>query len=997
MKMTKKADKKAKVGKQIKKGARKLVAALPLAALLVEEVRAAEGLSDERLEELALQEELKKKQGDTLLMAGAADADQANDEDVVADGKTDDAAATDDAVQADADAVIDGADPRSGDVLLALNDTDAAAASQGGSIAGESSGFRSVMSGSGGATNIVSQALEGGFELSSLPLLAAANPVGLAVFGALGLVAVNNTNATAPLIPVNEITTDGTHLATSLKDLQAAGVNAVNVAAGVTDLHVALGAAGTLSSAGLPVFGDSNLDGELSTAEDAALNVTLDVTSAAQLAELSGLGGLSSLTAAGIDNVQFNLADQAALTSLLGDANLASELLALNTAGLAATTINMADGQTAHLSLADAGTLVADGLHFASGDQVSVDLASADGTHLNTSLQNLQALGVTAVNTAGAAGDVHIGFGASDALNTAGLPQFSAAHQVTLDAVNATQLHAAAGAATALAASGIDHVNLNLADQTAFNTAFAAGNTVATDMAALNAGHLPAIIDMADNAVTLSLAQAQAFDAQGIHFAADDVVTVNAGGTHLGASLQDLQSMGVNVVNTAGAAGDMHISMGASDTFNAAGLPTFTADHAVTLDLANVAQLHSASLAATTLHTAGIDNVQLNFADQAAFDASFATGNTVNSDLAALRGVGIHGNTVDMASNAVSFSDVQSHALAAGNVHFAANDVVDVTAHGTHMASTLSDLHKLGVDVVHADAGITHLSLDVGDAAALAAAGSLPVFDAALDVSLNIHNSADFAALAHADLAAMHIDNLEFSTADSLDSILVDGLSVLNQQNLTVTDYGDLLQVLTESGLSHIDLVQAPADHVTVSDDLTAALYDAGMLQALPDANVTITADAVSTDLPATAVLETSLKAMAELGVDAVDTTDAVQKVYVELGANADVADIIHGFTTGSDLPADGLFEGKDAGLVIDQATFNTLSQGDVTQLLGQLSELGFTEIDVLKTDGTADKQAIVTTVAQAPVLGAVETLGAADTTALHDVFDTDIKDKHIG
>lgn len=59
--MTKKADKKAKVGNQIKKGARKLVAALPLAALLVEEVRAAEGLSDERLEELALQEELKKK------------------------------------------------------------------------------------------------------------------------------------------------------------------------------------------------------------------------------------------------------------------------------------------------------------------------------------------------------------------------------------------------------------------------------------------------------------------------------------------------------------------------------------------------------------------------------------------------------------------------------------------------------------------------------------------------------------------------------------------------------------------------------------------------------------------------------------------------------------------------------------------------------------------------------------------------------------------------
>jgi hypothetical protein len=501
----------------------------------------------------------------------------------------------------------------------------------------------------------------------------------------------------------------------------------------------------------------------------------------------------------------------------------------------------------------------------------------------------------------------------------------------------------------------------------------------------------------------LSLAQAQAFDAQGIHFVADDVVTVNAGGTHLGASLQDLQSMGVNVVNTAGAAGDMHISMGASDTFNAAGLPTFTADHAVTLDIHNMAQLHAAAGAASSLATAGLDHVQFNFENQAALNAVFASQTAidqVNADMAALQSVGVDPTkTLDMESNFAHISENLAVGLIDSNIGFSAADHVsiDITySHATGLSTSLkSDIQHLGVDTltITDGANITSLSElatslnNVGvDHLGLTSSN---LDDAGSTLAQQVH---DF------DWANSGIDfvvNVDSDISSTL-ALLEQGVDVFAPELPASTNYGDLIAALQESGLGGIE-IESVAPAVTVSDDLTAALYDAGMLQALPDANVTITADAVSTDLPATAVLETSLKAMAELGVDAVDTTDAVQKVYVELGANADVADIIHGFTTGSDLPADGLFEGKDAGLVIDQATFNTLSQGDVTQLLGQLSELGFTEIDVLKTDGTADKQAIVTTVAQAPVLGAVETLGAADTTALHDVFDTDIKDKHIG
>lgn len=831
--MANKTDKKTIIKQQVKKSIKKAAAVLPIAALLIEEVRATEILDDERLAELALQEELKKKQGDTLMMgvADAASEELAEDE------------AHEDEVLAEAGGVADGANAHSGDLLLALNET-ADQSTRAASIANSTtSSFQPVLSGTGEATNLVTAVADTQFELSALPIFAAANPLAIGAFAASSVFALTDDTNTATVVPTpDQVLADGTQLATSLKGLQAAGIDAVNVATGVSSLHVAVGAAGALSATGLPLFGDANLDGELTAAEKAALDVTLDISNSAQLSELAALGGLSALAAAGVDNVQFKLADQSALNSLLASASLADDLAKLNNAGLDVKTIDMASGQAAHLSLANADALAANGLHFANGDQVSVDLSSADGTHLSTSLQNLQALGVSSVSTAAAAGDLHIA---------------------------------------------------------------------------------------------------------------------------------------------------------SSDNFSNSGLPAFTSAHQVTLDLANVGQLHSAASAATALGASGIDAVQLNFADQSAFNASFAQGNTVNEDLAALAAAGIQvSKVVDMANNAVSVSDTQSLELVMGGIHFASNDAVDLTAQGTHMATDLSNLHKLGVDAVHAAAGITHLSLDVGHGPSLAAAGSMPVFDSALDVSLNIHNQTDFAALAHVDLASLHIDNLDFVSAGTLDSYLVDGLSVLNHGTNLAADanYGDLLQVLTDAGVHDVRLVDRSAGNVTVSDDLTAALYEAGMLDALPSTNVTITA-ALNSDLGDAAVLETSLKAMAELGVDAVTTTSAVQKIYVELGANADIADLISGFTAGSDLSTDGLFGNKDAGLVIDQDTFDTLGQDDITELLQQLSDLGFTEIDVLDS---AKSYSINTSVPQAPVLSTPVTLGTDEVAALQDVFDTDIKDKQV-
>jgi hypothetical protein len=202
------------------------------------------------------------------------------------------------------------------------------------------------------------------------------------------------------------------------------------------------------------------------------------------------------------------------------------------------------------------------------------------------------------------------------------------------------------------------------------------------------------------------------------------------------------------------------------------------------------------------------------------------------------------------------------------------------------------------------------------------------------------------------------------------------------------SNWSDLIEVLQSSGLSNVEVQSAASVHI--SDDLSAALYESGMLHALPSSTFAI-------DAGANKVLNTSLKAMADLGVDEVLSAQSVSKLFVGLGDNADVAAIIAGFTAGSDAPLnDGLFgAGKKAGLVIDQATFDQFNESDITDLLGKLSSLGFTEIDVLK--GANDSETYhIDVVAQTPVLSTVQTLGVSDANALLDVFGTDILDKKI-
>ncbi len=228
---------------------------------------------------------------------------------------------------------------------------------------------------------------------------------------------------------------------------------------------------------------------------------------------------------------------------------------------------------------------------------------------------------------------------------------------------------------------------------------------------------------------------------------------------------------------------------------------------------------------------------------------------------------------------------------------------------------------------------------------------------------------------------------------DSLSDVFnaITGIDLITGTGLTDGEtWGTLLHTLQQSGLGDIDVQKNAGNTVHISDDLSAALYESGMLHALPDA-------AIAIDAGANKVLNTSLKAMADLGVDSVN---ADHKVYVELGIQvadihtlADLGDLFSAFGLDSSVPDTQLFGTQGAGLVVNQAAFDhfsAMSPADVQTLLGELSKLGFTEVDVM---GTSQVSAVynINVTAQTPVLSQVAIIGADTTNDLTHVFDPDI------
>jgi hypothetical protein len=264
---------------------------------------------------------------------------------------------------------------------------------------------------------------------------------------------------------------------------------------------------------------------------------------------------------------------------------------------------------------------------------------------------------------------------------------------------------------------------------------------------------------------------------------------------------------------------------------------------------------------------------------------------------------------------------------------------------------------------------------------------------------------------AHAANTPVSAIDAGLSNNAALNDLLHSGLDILSQTHLGQDQtWGSLIGTLQDAGLGNVEIESKANVHI--GDDLSAALYESGMLHALPDAHVEI-------DVAAnTKLLSTSLKAMADLGVDKVHAED---KVFVKLGvAEGELAGMHDLFSAfGLDTPATStssaaatdhkLFDngGKGAGLVLDQQSANTLgisadhltaghfSEAKVSNLVDQLSKLGITEVDVVNNN-TTQVFHIETTgvVAQTPV-PTVQVLGSDH--ADGHIFDLDIKNKPIG
>jgi hypothetical protein len=411
------------------------------------------------------------------------------------------------------------------------------------------------------------------------------------------------------------------------------------------------------------------------------------------------------------------------------------------------------------------------------------------------------------------------------------------------------------------------------------------------------------------------------------------------------------------------------------------------------------------------------------------------SGTHLGSDVDSLRAAGLNVNTIDLGGAhqaSLIITEDQAHQLVQDGLHFAANDYVTlqagdimaadgVHASGTHLHTALKDLQKLGVDATGHDTnnlgidalgltGVSHLqdlnsltailkdagvdSLGLHSSEMVNAQGqetdlfkafeSLDWIQNGVDVTLEIDNKAPNAAATSG-----------LSDNAALNHLVNHGIQFADGQS-----WGSLLETLHESGLGRVEVESNANLHI--GDDLSAALYEAGMLHALPEANIEIdVAEQVK-------LLNTSLKAMSDLGVDKVHAFD---KVYVKLGITeselAGMHDLFSAFGLDSNTAAPhNLFDnnGQGAGLVLDDTMAKAMGIGGdhvdeakVADLVKQLSKLGITEVDVVSGTEAAHKVDVyhIDVVAQTPVLATpVELLGVNDD--LSHVFDPDILHKTI-
>lgn len=558
--------------------------------------------------------------------------------------------------------------------------------------------------------------------------------------------------------------------------------------------------------------------------------------------------------------------------------------------------------------------------------------------------------------------------------------------------------------ATALATAGIDFVEA--ADVTlsvsAVDVASIAANSAL--LTAVNVDHL----DVIGDAITITENQASALIGAGVDFVDGDDVTLATEGTQSSVTLKGMQDLHVDSVSVGRGVTTLTLDAGATlQDLSTDDLPSFTIEQTdaaldVTLNIESgtLPSSFDAGSIASALASAGIDHlssdsIALNFdhvSDFAASGLDFTAASDVTVDFADTELPSIIANAGLLAAvnvdhlhaidGTVTLSDADASALVNAGVDFAVDDNVTVEAGGTQMSTSLKGLQALHVDSVAVAAGVTELHLDAGDLSTITA-GDLPQFDvaqddASLDVTLFVDTDqlSEVERLAEA-LRAAGVDHFAVAQPiDSYDQATQDLMSQIAQSSgidflydpdggsvssfaLTATEFSltepdglseqALLRELVSAFEQHED--QGVGGTFELTDGTVSALVESGTLRAF-------TADHLVIDGTASGdQLLTTLKDIADLGIDQIKVGDVAGPTYVNLGALDDPTSVSELKTlieslTSDDTGPKSIFTGNEKiALVVEADVAHALSQID--QVFEKLAAVGFTEVDVLATDGS--------------------------------------------
>ena len=243
-------------------------------------------------------------------------------------------------------------------------------------------------------------------------------------------------------------TVHGTQLHTSLSELQSLGVDVLSITATGGEVAINLGSGAAVDFAHLPTVNTAGAEIALGIESSDAGLITPSNAAALHSAGFGAIdvaGNAITLTdaeATALVNASLHFAaNDTGVT--VQSASFSNSLPVMQTLGVDTVDITVGTGHesmalaslvasTVDINDAQAAALVSAGLHFADAQAVSLDHAHAAGTHLNTTLADLQHLGVDYVHTASGTDTVVLDASTGALPSVAPLPVFDAEDQVTL-------------------------------------------------------------------------------------------------------------------------------------------------------------------------------------------------------------------------------------------------------------------------------------------------------------------------------------------------------------------------------------------------------------------------------------------------------------------------------------------------------------------------------------------------------------------------------------